>query len=129
MARPSAVVGTYSLCGSRRLQDTMLGVLVSVPCFTVAMMSDPVAFILKTQNDAYQRGVLPIWTIYAHPKDFPDAYVARMFETGPEGEPVPTKVMLASPEIEALRAAFSHAGLTRLDRNEGDQPEIVESWI
>ena len=79
-------------------------------------------------NCHYQRGVLPIWTIYRHPNDYPNDYVARMFETSPS-TPTPSKFMVRSPEIHALRTTFIHAGLIALPREDGDDPNIVESWV
>jgi hypothetical protein len=90
--------------------------------------ADAVSFILDAQHDAYQGRVLSIWTIY-EPKDYPDAYVARMFVTDGESEPVPTKVTLRSPDIEALRTAFIRAGLRKMARADSDEPQIGENWV
>jgi hypothetical protein len=94
----------------------------------LAKLPNPVTFVLDAHRGAYQRGVLPIWTIYRHPSDYPNDYVARVFETGP-GEPTPTKFIVRSSEIQALRTTFIHAGLITLPREDGDDPHIVESWV
>jgi hypothetical protein len=37
--------------------------------------------------------------------------------------------MFADKELERVRQRLYEAGLTRLDRNERDDPVIVETWI
>ncbi|WP_027584647.1 hypothetical protein [Bradyrhizobium sp. Ai1a-2] len=56
-------------------------------------ISKVVEFIRQNQQDAVQRGWLPMWRIY-EPVDFPGCYVARMFEVGGSEVPQPTEVML-----------------------------------
>lgn len=67
---------------------------------------------------------LSIWTIYDHPKDFPDQFVARLF-VGEE----PSNIVLVSEDIEQLRAALASNGLTVLCRSPSDDPKIVEVWL
>lgn len=70
--------------------------------------------------------VLKMWTIYAHPADYPEGYVARQWIIGPGNEyPGPARYR---PDLEAARAALPE-GLYRLDRDPGDDPTVVESWI
>ncbi|MGX9432311.1 MULTISPECIES: hypothetical protein [Bradyrhizobium] len=97
-------------------------------------ISKVVEFILQNHRDVMQRGRLPVWTIYDRPADFPDCYVARMFEVvGGSEAPQPSTVMLrtAGPNegLEMLRDAFELAGLRCLPRSAGDQPQLVESWV
>ena len=67
---------------------------------------------------------LTIWTIYDHPRDFPDNYVARRFEND-----VPTTEVIIAPDLDKLRRFFIHNGLVCIARSEEDQPQIVESWL
>jgi hypothetical protein len=80
------------------------------------------------QAAAAERGILVIWTVYDRPKDHPDGFVARMFEVGGGDAPVATDRTLTG-ELEELRAVFWKAGLMKLTREEGDEPQIVECWV
>jgi hypothetical protein len=66
---------------------------------------------------------LPVWVIYDHPRDFPGAFVARLFIVDKA-----TAKTLKAPTLEGLRALLP-AGLTRLERNPQDDPVIVETWL
>jgi hypothetical protein len=91
------------------------------------MKANVLDMIVARQSEAHERGNLNIWTVYDHPKDFPDGFVARRFEClGPA--PVATNDVVQG-DLPAIRDAFSRCGLTRLLRNDGDEPQIVESWI
>jgi hypothetical protein len=72
---------------------------------------------------------LPMWTVYDHPRDFPDAFVARLWKVGRGGRPVATGQTVVSHDIEIIRGAFRDAGLTCLPRQEADDPKIVEVWL
>lgn len=64
-----------------------------------------------------------IWTIYSHPSDYPDLFVARKFIMDK-----PTRVMIAAESLDELRGLLP-LGLTRLDRHLFDDPCIVETWV
>jgi hypothetical protein len=67
---------------------------------------------------------LVTWTIYDHPKDFPDLFVARKFV----GE-MPASEAYAHSAIEPLRELMRGFGLVCLARSPSDDPAIVETWI
>jgi hypothetical protein len=67
---------------------------------------------------------LTIWTIFDHPKDYPEYFIARKFV----GE-WPTQELFGSRNIEELRRVMVNRGLTRLDRHPDDDPVIVETWL
>ncbi len=97
-------------------------------------ISKVVEFILQNHRDVMQRDRLPMWMIYDRPADYPDCYVARMFEVcGDSGAPQPSTVMLRAvgPQegLNMLRDAFEAAGLRCIARSAGDQPQLVESWV
>lgn len=82
--------------------------------------------IIKAQWDAVQRGALVMWTIYDQPADHPDGFIARRFEVG--------KTTVAANDtltgdLEDIRKTLWEAGLMKLSRQEGDEPQIVESWV
>jgi hypothetical protein len=74
--------------------------------------------------------VLKMWTVYDHPADFPDSVVARMFVVI-GGKSHGTDECIRAATLEGVRWALCryHPGLTRLPRSEGDEPQIVETWL
>lgn len=77
------------------------------------------------------RDSLSIWTVYQKPLDYPGQFVARRWESLVEnGAPVSraTADVLVAPDLDGLRAQLP-AGLVRLERQQGDDPVIVESWV
>lgn len=73
--------------------------------------------------------MLSIWTVYDHPKDYPDNYVARLFITDKEGF-VPTDSIIITDSLETLRTILlTQMNLTRISRYNEDDPKIVEVWI
>lgn len=71
---------------------------------------------------------LVLWTVYDHPKDYPDRYVARMFDVT-AGKVRPTLATIMSSDLEWLRAALREMHLTRLERSPEDDPVVLETWI
>ena len=93
-------------------------------------MKDLLHLVMTRQWEASKRGALSTWTIYDHPRDFPDLFVARRFESGTgDPEPVATSDIIGAHGLEPLREMMKRAGLTVLPRMEGDQPQIVEVWL
>jgi hypothetical protein len=92
------------------------------------MKANVLDVIVARQSEAHTRGVLNMWTVYDHPRDFPDSHVARRFECGGGTEPVPTRDVVKG-ELPAIREAFARCGLVCLTRNDGDEPQIVETWL
>lgn len=70
------------------------------------------------------------WTVYDHPTDQPDVYVARLWRFLP-APPAPTSRTLDCDDLEGLRAMIlaDNPGLICLGRAEADDPKIVEVWI
>jgi hypothetical protein len=70
------------------------------------------------------------WTVYDHPTDRPDEYVARLWRILP-APAAPTNRMLGCDDLEGLRAMIltDNPGLICLGRFEEDDPKIVEMWI
>ena len=72
--------------------------------------------------------VLSIWTVYDHPSDHPDIFVARRWIVG-EGGHRPTMETIGSTDLERLRDELEARGLVCLPREPGDDPKIIENWI
>jgi hypothetical protein len=69
--------------------------------------------------------MLSIWTVYDHPIDYQHCYVARQFI----GEK-PTNSIMVSADLEVLREILLvQMGLTRVERDERDDPVILETWL
>jgi hypothetical protein len=88
---------------------------------------DLVASVITAQMEASARGALTIWTIYDRPKDHPHGFIARRFEVG-RGTSTATDHTLAG-DLDDIREILAQAGLTNIRRQDGDEPQIVESWI
>ena len=87
-------------------------------------MTDEATRTLMANADAMRRGALPMWAICDKPADWPDGLIARMHEA-PGG---PTQATLKG-ELGRLREVFWKAGLMRLSRQGGDEPQIVGTWV
>jgi hypothetical protein len=72
--------------------------------------------------------VMSMWTVYDHPCDWPEQYVARRYEILPDG-PMPTEDTISSVDLALVRRALSLRGLTPITRSEGDDPNILETWL
>jgi hypothetical protein len=75
------------------------------------------------------RDSLGIWTVYDHPCDYPDLYVARLFTVGPGGVTTATAQIAASTDLDVLREALADRGLVKLDRFPEDDPATLETWL
>jgi hypothetical protein len=75
-------------------------------------------------NRFHDDDTLAIWTVYDHPTDFPDSYVARRFLLER-----PTRTVMIEPTLDALRSKLAALGLVRLARSPEDDPKIVEVWL
>jgi len=67
---------------------------------------------------------LSLWTIYDHPTDYPNNFVARRFDLD---RPTPEHIVANS--LDELRQMMMNAGLSCLTRNPEDEPHIVETWL
>jgi len=71
--------------------------------------------------------VLTMWTVYEHPSDWPDWYVARAWEIHSDG-PRATGNMHMARTLYDLRKLLPY-GLFCMPRQNGDDPCIVEVWF
>ena len=73
---------------------------------------------------------LTMWTIYDHPVDWPDWYVAREFTiSGGPDDPVASDSVLLHRHLEPIRDFLRRKGLVCLMRNPEDHPNVVETWL
>ena len=66
---------------------------------------------------------LTLWTIYKHPLDYPDKFVARKFILDK-----PTEEKLIGNSLQEVREMLP-GGLTCFERNTNDVLSIVETWL
>lgn len=71
---------------------------------------------------------LEMWTVYDHPYDYPDKFVARRWDVGKSGL-VRTEAVMVSDDLQAIRIELEGWGLYCLPRMPGDEPQIVETWF
>lgn len=88
---------------------------------------------LKTEDstDSPPSGpAFEMWTVYDHPTDYPDHFVARCWEIWGGGRDiVATGRYLKADSLDAIRFTLEAWGLTPMMRGEADDPLIVETWI
>lgn len=73
---------------------------------------------------------LPIYTVYVHPRDYPDEYVVRIHNVCSDGTVVADpNLFLRCAQLPPLRRVLAGLGLTRLDRDPDDDPAIAEVWL
>jgi hypothetical protein len=65
-----------------------------------------------------------LWTVYERPLDYPNSYVARLWE----GEHATGSIVIA-PDLELLRGQMMEMRLTRIPRHANDDPVVVEVWL
>jgi hypothetical protein len=70
---------------------------------------------------------LYIWTVYDHPSDFPDCFIARLSVVGADGI-VTTMETVTGATLDELRSRLPR-GLHRLNRESADDAAIVEVWL
>lgn len=70
---------------------------------------------------------LTMWVVYDHPRDYPDAFVARRWEIAP-GVMIATQDAHTAATLEAVRERIP-PGLYRINRDQNDEPQIVEVWV
>lgn len=75
-----------------------------------------------------QNNALVMWTVYDHPTDFPNDYVARKWELDHTGVRATDEVILHR-RLAAVRMQMRVRGLTCLPRLPMDEPKIVEVWL
>lgn len=94
-------------------------------------MSEAVAGSLDVQGLAAwlhaSRDRLPMFTVYDHPTDWPDFYVARLWFTLPAAEA--TDLTIMDRDLDRIRVTLEALGLVQLARQDADDPKILETWI
>lgn len=72
---------------------------------------------------------MTMWTVYDHPTDFPNDYVAREHILRNDNTHGPTDNFIQSTDLEVIREQLLNMGKTPIARSPGDEPQIIETWI
>lgn len=72
---------------------------------------------------------MTMWTIFDHPTDFPDHYVARENILRNDNTYGPSENFIQSTDLEVVREQLLHMGKTPIPRDPSDQANIIETWI
>lgn len=80
----------------------------------------------SVQNIDFSDMVLPGIVVYDHPEDFPDSYIARVWEFKTNR---PTNVAISNTDLNAIRDQARLAGFTPFPRHPEDDPCIMEVWL
>jgi len=79
--------------------------------------------------DPQQEIIFQVFAIYWSPLDFPGKYVVRRWYVVPGNpDPVPDVVPRLTGSIDEARMMVP-PGLTRIERQELDDPVLVETWV
>ncbi len=68
--------------------------------------------------------LMPMIVIYDHPTDYPNHYVARVWDIDK-----PTGMMIAANTLEEIRESIPRKHMKCIGRRPEDDPHIVEVWI
>lgn len=71
---------------------------------------------------------LEMWTVYDHPRDYPQGYIARKFVADANGAR-PTPEVITSPTLALIRESMMRMGRVCLTRDPQDDPNIIETWL
>lgn len=71
----------------------------------------------------FKRYRLPLITVYKYPSDFPESFVARLFDVD-----ISQDVFILKDSLEDIRDAIPKR-FYRIERHPTDDPVIVEVWV
>jgi hypothetical protein len=72
---------------------------------------------------------LTVWTVYDHPSDYPNHWVARRWVVDEAGPTTYRSDVFVRDDLNELRDQLSRMGLFPLGRSPEDDPTIVETWL
>ena len=77
-----------------------------------------------TVSEVRAAAFVPLIAIYRHPADFPEMYVARLWDLGR-----PTPLAVAAGTYEELMDRLPCREMVKMPRHPKDDPVIVEVWM
>ena len=82
--------------------------------------------ILELQVAAHEANDVLVWTVYDHPRDYPEHFVVRAHSSKLF---TPLTQCFKFATLEAARDALAEVGLFRLPPAPSDDVVIVETWV
>lgn len=68
---------------------------------------------------------IPMIVVYERPSDFPDKYIARVFDCE-----IPTDVIIVRDSLQEIRDDITAAGfMVCMERSQEDALSVVETWM
>ena len=82
--------------------------------------------VLKTFRGFNTNNIVrvPLIVVYNGPKDYPDKYVARLWDINSK----PTQYIIIKDTMDEIRASIP-VGMTKFEPFKNDDPVIVETWM
>lgn len=81
--------------------------------------------IVESINEVDMSGLsMPIIAVYKNPEDYPDKCVARIFDMD-----APTNVIILTDNVNQIQQELRKFGMHFLDREPGDIPALVGTYI
>ncbi len=75
------------------------------------------------------RDTLKMYALYYKPSDYPDHYVLRGVTINPGYTVFDKEPLMVEKEVEKIHEEMQKKGLIFLLRDEGDEPQILGSYI
>lgn len=73
------------------------------------------------------RELLPMFTIYDHPLDYPESYVVRKWLIGKNI--INDGIVIKDGSLEVVRMKLKEMGLVNIGADGETDPKILENWI
>jgi hypothetical protein len=73
---------------------------------------------------------MELWTVYDHPTDYPDEFVARLWIVKFNNTVEATQTVITDSTLEGLRTKLqANPNLVSIKRYLEDEPQIIEVWL
>ena len=82
---------------------------------------------MEKPND--RKSALDYWVIYENPADLGQGIWARRFVLEHHAVKPDSSSVFRSPTLTSMRANMAARGLTRIDRQHGDDITVIETWL
>lgn len=81
--------------------------------------------VISFRNVDFSGLKIPMIVVYERPRDFPDKYIARVFNCE-----IPTDVIIVRDSLQEIRDDITAAGfMVCLERSQEDVLSVVETWM
>ncbi len=84
-----------------------------------------IADLLRPGSEGRENDVNCLWTVYDHPTDYPDWFVARQFLVPSH----PTHRIILAKTVEEIHERLGRYGMMWWPRDESDEPQIMGCYL